>query len=96
MTNEFMQLHYCDEELPPRNEWVVIVVVELDHGQSTSSPLQIDIDTGYLMEDGNWSWATRNDWEEGQPWAVVAWERLPSESEIRKHVIQWKNEPKSK
>lgn len=85
------KLIFCDEKLPPVNTWVAIFVVEVDHGQPTSSTLLIDIDSGYLMEDGNWS--TGNDWDEGQPWAVVAWMPLPDESIIRSHEIKWINAP---
>ncbi len=80
--------------MPPVNKWVAIFVVEVDNGQPTSAPLLIDIDSGYLMEDGNWS--TGNDWDEGQPWAVVAWMPLPDEDTVRSHEIKWNNEPKSK
>ncbi len=89
--NSTPNLIYCDEELPPRNKWVAIVVVEVDHGQSTSSPLYIEIDSGYVMDDGNWS--TSNDWDEGQPWAVVAWMPLPDEATVRSHEIKWMNAP---
>ena len=86
-----MNLHYCTEELPPPNEWVVLIVVELDHGQDTSSPLQISVDDGYIDEEGLWHLGY--DWDEGQPWSVVAWARLPTESDIRRHEIKWENEP---
>jgi hypothetical protein len=89
--SDIMQLHYCTEELPPPNEWVAIIVVDLPHGQSTASPLYISIDEGYADEKGEWS--SDNDWDEGQPWAVVAWARLPTESDIRRHEIKWENEP---
>ena len=92
--NSAPKLIYCDEKMPPANKHLAFVVVELDHGQPTSSPLKIEVDEGYVNEDG--SWTIYNDWDEGQPWAIVAWMLLPDEAEIRKHVISWRNEPKSK
>lgn len=91
MANE-NKVIYLDEQLPPVNETVILVVVEVDHGESTNSKLKIDYDYGALNEDGTW-WAT-NDWDEGQPWAIVGWmpePKLPSEKEIRKHKINWRN-----
>lgn len=89
--NPVQHLIYCDEKLPPVNEQVVIIVVQVDHGQSTSSTLEIEADEGWLNEDG--SWTTINDWDEGQPWAVVAWMSLPDEVTIRSHEIKWINAP---
>lgn len=91
--NSAPKLFFCDEKMPPVNKQLALVVVELDHGQPTSSPLDIEVDEGYLNEDG--SWTTYNDWDEGQPWAIVAWTLLPDEATIRSHEIKWVNEPKS-
>ena len=96
---------YLDEQLPPVSEDVIFVVVELDHGESTDSKLRICYDFGGFYPDGT-AW-TNNDWDEGQPWAIVGWLQLPSknkmkkyikyapvpsEEEIRKHEIDWRNE----
>lgn len=80
---------YLDEQLPPVNVEVPLVIVEVDHGESTSDRLRIHYDEGGLNEDGTW-W-TDNDWDEGQPFAVVGWLQLPNEKEIRKHKIDWFN-----
>ena len=81
---------YLDEQLPPVNQEVPLVIVEVDHGETTDSKLQIHYDEGGRNEDGTW-W-TENDWDEGQPWAIVGWMKLPSEEVIRKHKIEWHNE----
>lgn len=80
---------YLDEKLPPVNYAVPLVIVEVPHGESTDSKLEIHYDLGGRNEDGTW-W-TDNDWDEGQPFAVVGWLQLPSEKEIRKHKINWRN-----
>ena len=84
---------YLDEQLPPVNQEVPLVIVEVDHGETTDSKLRIHYDEGGRNEDGTW-W-TENDWDEGQPWAIVGWmpePKLPNEKEIRKHKINWNNE----
>ena len=91
MTNEYNVI-YLDEQLPPVNEWVLLVIVEVKHFESTDSKLKINYDWGRRFEDG--TWITDNDWDEGQPWAIVGWvavPKLPSEEEIRKHNINWRN-----
>lgn len=83
---------YLDEELPPVNETVVVVIAELDYGETPDNQFSLWHDFGGIYESGTW-W-TENDWDEGQPWAIVGWYRepkLPSEEEIRKHNISWKN-----
>lgn len=83
---------YLDEQLPPVEEWVMLIIVEVDHGESTKSKLRINYDWGRRFEDGYW--LTENDWDEGQPWAIVAWlpmPKKPSEKVIRKHKINWNN-----
>lgn len=106
---ECEKIIYLDEQLPPVNETVVFVVVEVGHGESTKSKLRICYDFGGRYASGTW-W-TNNDWEEGQPWSIVGWLQLssknkmkryikyapvPSEEEIRKHKIEWRNEKQSK
>lgn len=91
MTNE-SKFIYFDEQLPPVNEWVMILIVEIEHGKSTKNKLKISYDAGIQFEDG--TWMTENDWDEGQPFAIVGWmplPQLPSEKEIRKHKINWRN-----
>lgn len=88
MTNE-CKVIYLDEQLPPVNVEVPLVIVEVPHCESTDSELEIHYDLGGRYEDGTW-W-TDNDWDEGQPFAVVGWLQLPSEEEIRKHKINWRN-----
>lgn len=91
MTNE-SKVIYLDEQLPPVNETVLLVIVELDYDETPENKFNIDYDFGGRNEDGTW-WIS-NDWDEGQPWAIVGWLRepkLPSEEEIRKHNIDWKN-----
>lgn len=93
---------YLDEQLPPINETVIFVVVEVGHFESTDSKLSIFYDFGSRYEDGTW-WID-NDWDEGQPWAIVGWLKLesknkmkryikyapvPTEEEIRNHTINW-------
>ena len=83
---------YLDEQLPPVGEDVLLVIVEVNHFKSTKSKLQINYDWGRRFEDE--TWYTENDWDEGQPWAIVGWmqiPKLPSEKEIRKHKINWQN-----
>ena len=88
MTNE-CKVIYMDEQLPPVNVEVPLVIVELKHGESTDSKLMIDWDAGGRYDDGTW-W-TSNDWDEGQPFGIVGWIKLPNEEEIRKHKIDWLN-----
>lgn len=91
MTNE-SKVIYLDEQLPPVNETVLLVIAELDYDKTTENKFNIDYDFGGIYEDGT-LW-TVNDWDEGQPWAIVGWlkePKLPSEEEIRKHKINWKN-----
>ena len=97
MKMEESKVIYLDEQLPPINELVLLVIVEVNHGKSTGSKLSINYDWGRRFEDG--TWFTDNDWDEGQPWAIVAWmpePKLPSEEEIRKHKIEWHNERQPK
>lgn len=91
---------FCDQQLPKPNERVVLLVVELDHGQKPTDPDAnwcIDTDFGSYHPDmsgvyGNWT--TDNDWDEGQPWAVVAWAPIPNplpKPDITNHTIEWFN-----
>ncbi len=80
---------YLDEQLPPVNQEVPLVIVEVPHGESTESKLEIHYDEGGRNKDGTW-W-TDNDCDEGQSFAVVGWLQLQSEEEIRKHKINWHN-----
>lgn len=88
---------FCDQELPDYREDVFVVVAELDHGDNPSDPNAhwcIDYDVARLIEDGTWE--TVNDWDEGQPWAVVAWKHinvrtLPSKRVIKEHKNVWFN-----
>ena len=91
---------FCDQQLPKPNERVVLLVVELDHGQKPTDPDAnwcIDTDFGSYHPDmsgvyGNWT--TDNDWDEGQPWAVVAWATIPKplpKPDITNHTIEWFN-----
>ena len=80
---------YLDEQFPPINVEVPLVIIEINHGESTDSKLSIAYDNGGLREDGTW-W-TENDWDEGQPFAIVGWLQLPSEEEIMTHKINWFN-----
>lgn len=83
---------YLDEQLPPVNETVLLVIAELDYDETPENKFHIDYDFGGIYEDGT-LWTT-NDWDEGQPWAIVGWmnePKLPSEEELRKHKINWKN-----
>lgn len=89
--NYAQHLIYCDEKMPPVNIRVAIIVVQVDQDQPTSVPLEIEVDEGWLNEDG--SWVTCNDWDEGQPWAVVAWMPMPDEAAVRSHEIKWINAP---
>ena len=43
MTNEYNVI-YLDEQLPPVNEWVLLVIVEVKHFESTDSKLKINYD----------------------------------------------------
>ena len=91
MTNEYNVI-YLDEQLPPINEDVMVIVVDVEHYKSTDSKLNVYYDIGGRFEDGTW-W-TVNDWDEGQPWAIVGWmpePKLPTEEELRKHKINWHN-----
>lgn len=88
---------FCDDELPDYCEDVFIVVAELDHGEDPADPNAhwcIDYDVACLREDGTWE--TVNDWNEGQPWSVVAWKHitvraLPSKDVIKEHKNIWFN-----
>ncbi len=86
---------FCDERLPDTDEAVFILVVEIDHGGKTTDKFwNVETDIGwYHAEDTDFhrGWTTSNDWDEGQPWAVVAWMPRPDESDIRKHRIDWIN-----
>ena len=80
---------FCDEKLPETSDTVAIMVAELNHEVTDPSKLDyVELDYG-SYEDGTWS--TWNDWDEGQPWAVVAWCSVPGIDEIKAHNISWKN-----
>ena len=91
---------YCDQELPRPNERVLLLVVELDHGQKPSDPNAkrcYDLDFGSYHPDMSGfygAWTTDNDWDEGQPWAVVAWSYMPTNdaAEAANHKVDWYNE----
>lgn len=77
------------EQLPEVNELVFICGAMKYNNESE---YEIFTDIGNLTYDGNWE--CDNDWDEGQPWAIVGWltePKLPSEEEIRKHNINWQN-----
>jgi len=83
---------YCDQELPNPGERVVVLVAELEPGQSPDDPdakRSYDIDYGTMLQDG--SWETENDWDEGQPWGIVAWDSPYDASEANKHNVKWCN-----
>jgi hypothetical protein len=78
---------FCDEKLPSANEWVIILVAELDYGQAPSdSNADWSLDTDEGCFDGK-NWHTVNDWDEGQPWKVIAWspKSLPSLDVVKEH-----------
>lgn len=82
---------FCDEKLPETADIVAIMVAELNHEVTDPSKLDyVELDYG-SYEDG--TWRTWNDWDEGQPWAVVAWCPVPGLDEIKAHTIAWKNLP---
>lgn len=83
---------YLDEQLPPVEKWVLLLIVQVNPKQTTDDKLQIYWDWGRRFKDG--TWITETDWDEGQPWAIVGWlpmPKYPSEKEIRKHKINWHN-----
>ena len=83
---------YCDQTLPKPGERVMVLVVELKHGQSPDDPdakRSYDTDYGTMRPDG--SWETENDWDEGQPWGIVAWASLYDAEEASKHNVDWNN-----
>lgn len=76
---------YLDEQLPPVEKWVLLLIVQVNHRQTTGNKLQMYYDWGRRFEDG--TWITETDWDEGT-WAIVGWlpmPKYPSEEEIRKH-----------
>ena len=98
--NEVPKWTFCDQQMPKPNERVVLLVVELDHGQKPTDPDAnwcIDTDFGSYHPDmsGFYGvWNTDNDWDEGQPWAVVAWAPMPKplqKPDIINHTIEWFN-----
>lgn len=83
---------YCDQALPNPGELVVVLVAELEHGQSPDDPdakRSYGIDYGTMNPDG--SWETENDWDEGQPWGIVAWDSPYDALEANKHNVKWCN-----
>jgi hypothetical protein len=88
---------FCDQELPDYNEDVFIVVAKLDHGEDptdTKAHWCIDYDVACRNVEGNW--VTWNDWNGGQPFAIVAWKHinvrtLPSKDVIKEHKNIWLN-----
>ena len=93
---------WCDEQLPPNRDLVVLLVAELDHYQDPHDPnarWYIQTDFGSYCSDGDGRyglWDTYDDWDEGQPWSVVAWMPIPddsesSESNVKKHAVNWYN-----
>lgn len=90
---------YCDKELPRPNEPLLLLVVELDHGQKPDDPNArrwYDTDFGSYYPDmsGRYGfWDTENDWDEGQPWAVVAWAYIPTYGTAAdsEHKVEWYN-----
>lgn len=93
---------YCDERLPSNSDMVEILVAELDHcekPEDENAHWNIEIDCGEYDElnadDRHQGWTTFNDWDEGQPWAVVAWRPIPrcyvDKYVIRHRDIRWCN-----
>lgn len=93
---------YCDERLPSNSDMVEILVAELDHGEKPedeNAHWNIEIDCGWFEEhdadDRHRGWTTVDDWDEGQPWAVVAWRPIPrcyvDKYDIRHRDIRWCN-----
>ncbi len=83
---------YCDQVLPNPGERVEVLVAELEHGQSPDDPdakRSYDTDYGTMRPDG--SWETDNDWDEGQPWGIVAWASPYDVLEANKHKVDWHN-----
>lgn len=80
---------FCDKKLPETTDTVAIIVAELNHGETDPSKLYyVELDYGHYEEG---IWHTWNDWDEGQPWAVVAWSPVPTLEEIKAHNIAWEN-----
>lgn len=82
---------YCDQELPRPNEPLLLLIVEQDHGLRW-----YDTDFGSYHPDmsGRYgAWDTENDWDEGQPWGVVAWAYMPTyeKAEVDEHTVEWYN-----
>lgn len=93
---------YCDERLPSNSDLVEILVAELDHGEKPedeNAHWHIEIDCGWFdevnVDDSHRGWNTVNDWDEGQPWAVIAWRQIPrcymDKYDIRYRDIRWCN-----
>lgn len=87
MEREMIDWVFCDDRLPPVDKWVIILVAELDHGEDpldTNAHWYLDTDEGSF--NGK-NWDTVNDWDEGQPWQVIAWAKksIPSLDVIKKH-----------
>ena len=86
---------YCDQSLPKPGERVEVLVAELEHGQNPDdqdAKRSYDTDYGTMRPDG--SWETENDWDEGQPWGIVAWAYPYDATEANKHKVDWHNEQK--
>lgn len=97
MENETVQRFwtYCDQALPNPGKRVEVLVAELEHGQSPDDPeakRSYDTDYGRMLPDG--SWETENDWDEGQPWGIVAWASPYDAEEANKHNVTWHNTQK--
>lgn len=95
---------WCDNRLPTAEEskfQMDVLVAELDHGEDPEDPNAhwfLDIDHATYVGGGQgyaWSdWSTDNDWDEGQPWAVVAWRlipKLPDVDQVKYRDIKWLN-----
>lgn len=95
---------WCDNRLPTAEEAkyeLEILVAELDHGEDPTDPNAhwcIDDDRATYVGDGQGyagsDWFTDNDWDEGQPWAVVAWRpirKLPDVDRVKYRDLKWLN-----
>ena len=79
---------YVDQALPGDGETVAVLVASM-----WESPLfDLYTDAAELDDEGNWH--TWNDWDEGQPWAIIAWQplpKMPNRDEISQHHYLWFN-----
>lgn len=100
-TNDWI---WCDDRYPNAEEakfQMDIIVAELNHGEDPADPNAhwcLDIDHATYCGNGEGyfgsNWYPDNDWDEGQPWAVVAWRlipKLPDVDQVKYRNIKWLN-----